>query len=225
LAKSAPQFHFAPGTFTGRIILGDSPEQPDSFRGQVRGLAIYESELSGDEIPDHYKAWTERGRPDIFPDERNSGLYLFNEHKGNVAGSLTGIPSRDLQIPERYQVIDKIALQPFWEEFDFSQSYWSGNFKNLIGFIPFGFCFAAWLTTTRFATRATLLTVILGAVVSLTIEVLQISLPNRDSGTTDLITNTISTSLGVLCYRRTSTLLNTLLNRLYDELLSPPHPG
>ena len=109
-------------------------------------------------------------------------------------------PGVDLQIPARYMVVDKKFLEPVWEEFSWSREYASAALKNIVGFLPVGFVFFAYLSGVRGIRRAALVTVLLGALISLTIEVLQGFLPNRDSGTTDLITNTLGTWLGVLLY-------------------------
>ena len=200
LIMTAPRFSIPPEAFAGRPILGDRPGQPDSFRGQIRGLAIYDRELNAAQVLRHYRSWTGNGAPEIAPEERNIALYLFNEETGRVIHNhVSG--GVDLDIPKRYSVVDKVALEPFWREFDFSESYWSGNLKNIVGFLPVGFCFYAWILAVRPGGRPVLLTVVVGFLISLTIEVLQIFLPTRDSGTTDLFTNLLGTYLGVLCYR------------------------
>lgn len=210
LTMKAPRFLIPEEAFAGRLIIGDSPEQPNSFRGQIRGLAVYAAELSAAQVFHHYEMWTENGAPEIAPDERNTALYLFNEGMGNVIHNRAAFDS-NLQIPNTYAVINKIALEPFWREFDLSPSYWSGNLKNVVGFIPVGFCFYAFIVSLRPMRHAVLLTVFLGFLVSLTIEILQIFLPTRDSGTTDLITNTFGTYLGVLCYLKICPIMMTRL--------------
>ena len=198
LTKVKAGFRIPEGAFRSRLLVGDAPGQPDSFRGQIRGLAIYDVELDGAQALRHYQTWTDSGRPYISQDERNIALYLFTEHAGNVIHNQGA--AGDLSIPERYAVVDKVFLEPLWNEFEFSRSYWAGNLKNIVGFLPVGFCFYACLMAIRIR-RATLVTVALGGLVSLTIEILQAFLPTRDSGTTDLITNSLGTYLGVLCYR------------------------
>ncbi len=209
LAEPAPRFPLSARDFTGRLVLGDSPRQPDSWSGQLFGLAIYHRQLTAAQVLHNYVTWTQTGRPEIAEDERNSALYLFDEHTGDVVRdkARSGV---DLYIPERYQVLDKIALEPFWTEFSMSQSYWRGALKNIVGFIPLGFCFYAYLATLLPLKRAALVTVALGTAVSFTIEILQAFLPTRDSGTTDLITNTLGTWVGVASYN----LLAPFLARL-----------
>jgi VanZ like protein/concanavalin A-like lectin/glucanase superfamily protein len=204
--KVAPQFRIPEGAFAGRLIVGDSPRQPDSFRGQIRGLAIYGEELNGAQVARHYQTWMGSGRPAVAEDERMIGLYLFDEHAGNTIHNRTA-EGEDLIIPDKYAVVDKIALEPFWKEFDLSGSYWKGNLKNIVGFLPAGFCFYAYLMIARLTKRVMLVAVVLGALVSLTIEILQAFLPTRDSGTTDLITNTLGTYVGALCYRHVYSFL------------------
>jgi CelD/BcsL family acetyltransferase involved in cellulose biosynthesis len=196
--KTAPRFQLSTAHFAGRLVVGDSPGQGDSWRGQLFGLAIYHRELTPAEVVRHYVAWTQEGRPKTAQDERNVALYLFDERVGNVVHNSAG-PGLDLQIPGRYQVVDKIALEPFWQEFSFSRSYGSAALKNIVAFIPLGFCFYACLTAFQ-VKRAGLVTVILGTTVSVIIEVLQAYLPTRDSGTTDIFTNTLGTWIGVASY-------------------------
>jgi VanZ family protein len=200
LAEARPDFEIPRGAFTGRVVVGDSPGQPDSFRGQIRALAIYDVELTDAQVSRHHLMWTKNGHPDTTENEPNIALYLFDEKGGTVIHNrlASGV---DLYIPETYTVTDKIALEPFWNEFKRSRSYWEDNLMNVIGFIPVGFVFYAYFRVARPIRRAMLVTLAVGAATSLTIEVLQAFLPTRDSGTTDLITNTFGTYLGVLCYR------------------------
>lgn len=199
LARTAPQFRLAPKELAGRIVLGDSPGQTDSWSGQVLGLAIYGRALTAAQVLRHYRTWTQGERPDISEDEHGVALYLFGERAGNVVHDQAR-PGANLYIPAKYVVWDQISLEPFWKEFSMSPSYWDAAFKNIVGFIPFGFCFFACLSA-RQVRRAALVTVVLGTLVSLTIEILQAYLPTRDSGTTDLFTNTLGSYIGVITCR------------------------
>jgi glycopeptide antibiotics resistance protein len=115
-------------------------------------------------------------------------------------------------IPERFFVLRPWFLEPFWKEFHAGWSYWENVGVNIGGFIPLGFFFCAYLTLVWRMERATMVTVALGLLVSLTIEVSQAFLPSRDSGTTDLFTNAFGTWIGVVAYRHR--LVQTALARL-----------
>ena len=219
LAKATTEFPLSAKNVTGHLILGDSPGQSDSWSGEIRSLAIYNCALTSKQVFDHYSAWVHTGRPEITGDEQNIALYLFQERSGVVARNQvrSGV---DLYIPKKYQVMQKIALEPFWTEFEMTRSYWGAVLKNIVGFIPLGFWFYAYLTVLLPGKRVTLLTICLGTAVSLTIEVLQAFLPTRDSGTTDIITNTLGTWAGVALYN----VSTPILCRLFAWWPFPPPP-
>jgi VanZ family protein len=182
----------------GRLVLGDSPGQQDSWRGQVFGLAIYQRELSAPEVLHHYALWTRQEGLQMASDESNVVLYLFDERAGNIVNNKTG-PRFSLHIPRQYSVVDQIFLEPFWREFNLSRPYLGDALKNVVGFIPLGFCLYPYCVGFRLK-RAAFATVAMGAAVSLIIEVFQALLPTRNSGTTDIITNTTGTWIGVALY-------------------------
>ncbi len=206
LAREVAGFPFPGDVLDSRLIVGDAPRQTDSFRGYIRGLATYATILSPEQISRHFQSWTRRAAPAIEPQDCNSSLYLFDERTGNIVHNRAA-NSGDLIIPATYINVDKITLEPFWSEFEWSRSYWNGNLKNVIGFVPFGMCFYPFFLSLGVKRRAALITVLAGALVSFSIEILQALLPTRDSGTTDIITNTFGTYIGVVLYRATLSLM------------------
>jgi VanZ family protein len=172
----------------------------NGWQGQLRGLAIYDRELTPAEVRQNYSAWTALSRRNI-KSENPAALYLFNEGAGNVVHNQMD-SGDDLQIPQRYLVLHQQFLERPWDEFDPSWGYCKDVLINIGGFIPLGFFFCAYFTMARSFERSFLASIIFGAVVSCLIEVLQSFLPTRDSGMTDIITNTMGSGIGAALYER-----------------------
>ena len=213
LVKRLPGFHI-PGDLSGRMVLGDSAGQSHTWEGQIFGAAVYGRELPTAAVLRHYRTWGCQRRPQITEDDNNVARYLFDEHAGNVVHNRADTGA-NLFIPDRYVVLDQIFLEPMWKEFEMSWSYWGNAAKNIIGFIPLGFWFYAYLSGVPGVRRVGLFTIVLGSLVSLTIEVVQAYLPTRDSGTTDLITNTLGTWIGIISYRA----LTPTVRRFFSGLI------
>ena len=198
LVRTSPALGLSSEDLTGQLIAGNNPLADDGWQGRLRGLAIYNRVLTGAQVSQHYKAWTTNQNVEI-KNEGPIALYLFNEGSGSIVHNQINLET-DLRIPERFLVLHAPFLATPWNEFQPSWSYWKNVLINVAGFVPLGCFFCAYFVSVRHLDRAVLATIFLGGVVSLTIEVLQGFLPTRDSGMTDIITNTLGTGIGAMLY-------------------------
>lgn len=209
---------------TGRLVLANSTVD-DSWTGQIMGLALYETELTSTEVMKHFDSWTFSHQPALAVGQQPLAVYLFNEHSGNTVHNQID-PATDLVIPKNYFVLHPAFLNPTWVQYARPMNFWTrwsvwqDLGMNIAGFIPVGFVFMAYFSSVRQAGRAVPAVVLLGFLLSLSIETLQWFLPTRDSGMTDLLTNTTGTALGVILYRQTT--VQALLARVVSRINGPP---
>jgi hypothetical protein len=194
--KKTDAFRFLRSNFMGEMVLGTSPFFDQGWVGQVRGLALFDRELAADEVALRYRSWT-NGRAEASGASR---FYRFDEHQGDIVHDAV-TPGIDLQIPPRYTVLHSALLESPWGGFNSDWGYWKDVLVNIGGFIPFGFLFGVYLSSVRPVGRPILKTILLGATVTLLIEITQAWLPTRDSSMTDVLMNISGTGVGALLQR------------------------
>lgn len=200
LVKSVPGFVVSNRNLQGEFVVGNAPTTSYSWSGGLKGLAIYNRELAVAEVSKGFEEWTKGGgQLDSAKSESTVARYRFDEGNGSVVRNQID-SATDLLIPERFFVLRPEFLERPWDEFRPGWRYWKNVAVNVIGFVPLGFFFYAYLSEVRRVEHSAAVTIALGFAVSLTIEVLQAFLPTRDSGMTDLITNTFGTAVGVLAF-------------------------
>jgi VanZ family protein len=176
------------------MILGNSPSGETPWRGDLLSLSFYPKALSPGDIESG-------GTPPVI-------RYDFSEGGGVVCRG--GADSRyDLVIPSVFQAPRKGILVPPWREQKFDRSFWKDVFVNILGFIPFGFAVYAWLRKNgeRKSAAAMIIAILLGAGISLFIELLQVYLPTRDSSLTDVLNNILGTYIGARLFQAARDIL------------------
>jgi VanZ family protein len=190
---------------TGRLVLANSTVD-DSWLGEIARVAIYDRELTSAEVTEHFHSWTSDQVKSRIDDESMVALYRFDERGGNTVHNLAN-PATDLTIPAKYVVVHPGFLRATWKQFSPRSSawkkwsFWKALGTNIVGFMPVGFVLFAYLSDVKVIGRPALTAILLGLVLSFTVEALQRLLPTRDSGLTDLFTNTLGTALGVWLHR------------------------
>jgi VanZ family protein len=181
----------------GRILMiGNSLDAGYPWSGDLFALAIYNRSLSNSQVARDFKWWQRGSRP--IPPDRNGliALYAFSEKSGRTAHNAIG-NFNNISIPDRLKFEKRILRSP-----DLSHLHIPDITVNILGFIPFGFFLSWWLSEFREGgpLGKYLVVILIGALVSLVIEVTQVYLPTRDSSQMDLICNTLGTALGVVLF-------------------------
>lgn len=194
-ARSFPRFGILQNDLSGKIVIGNSAAYLESWQGEIRGLAIYSKELQPAEVLRDYSNWTnEYGVADS---DGVVARYAFSEGAGReIRSAVTSGPN--LKIPKLFAIPSKGFLTSPAKDFEASWSYVFHLFENIVGFVPVGFIFCAYFAKQRSRWRAILYATVATGILSLMIEVLQANLPQRESDTTDIITNTLGALLGAL---------------------------
>ena len=167
------------------LVAGNSPTGESPWEGDLLDLSI-----------EQYTGRTE--------DPKGTGMTFTHPVEKSGALLRTGgkIPV-EFFVPSTYRPLKKKVLFPPWKQTHLYRSFWKDVIVNILGFIPFGFFFSAWLRkpTTGNDLPAVLLVALLGAGISLAIELLQVFLPTRDSSLTDVINNILGTGAGIWLFR------------------------
>ncbi len=95
LKKFFPHFQISYKDIAGQIVLGSSTVQPDTWPGEVHGLALYSRELRPQEVSQSYREWIGGQRGTALVSNDTIPRYVFHERAGNIVHDL-GTGHKDL---------------------------------------------------------------------------------------------------------------------------------
>ena len=193
------EFRLTCESLTGILVLANSPKRYAPWRGNIFALALYRGSLDAATIRRHYRAFSSGTAMDSADLKNALAVYNFSERRGQLIRDQTKT-GPDLAIPESYSILYPPFLTLVWQEFALTRWYFEDLAMNIVGFLPPGFLICASLYRLRGGKRSVALATVAGFMLSLAIEILQAYIPMRNSGTTDLITNTLGAGLGAALY-------------------------
>lgn len=193
-----PGFILNADALNGQLILGNGASGKHSWTGTILGLAVYDQAPDTTEIVRHLALWTEGRAKQLAGSAGLRALYLFNDSGGGEVKDSSG-NHRDLIVPTDFQPVHRALLIPPWKDLAYHHPDYPDIVVNILGFMPFGFCFYLYRRSQKSISWITNLVWVIatGIAISLTIEIVQAWLPNRTSSLMDLLTNTVGTFLGV----------------------------
>lgn len=199
----------------GRLLLGCLSNGSAGWRGNLYGLAISRTVLSPDAIAAQHDRVRSKGFGELRKGDDFVAFYdfaslepqrkgLLHTARNLVAGSGFG----DLEIPETFAPL-RPAVFGVPRLRDMKADWFLRDLlRNIAGFFPFGFIATLMLARKSDAPgyAIALQAVLLGAILSVGIESVQIAMPMRSSSLSDLSLNVIGSGIGAvfaLAFRHT----------------------
>jgi hypothetical protein len=187
-----------------RLVLGNDPSGRRPWIGKIFGLAIYNKELRSETVFENYQKWIRHDQSSLSKGEGLIALYPMDERSGPWIHN-SGAKIHHLWIPGRFQILKKQFLELDLMDVITKRYRYQDIIINVLGFVPFGFFGLGYFLSIQSlfgsSRRLSLLVIFIGSVMSLTIELLQVYLPNRYSSLTDLNCNTLGTAFGVALFQ------------------------
>lgn len=198
-AGTVPGFLLNAEALDGQLILGNDDSGQHSWAGRILGLAVYDQALDETEIARHFALWTQGRAEQLARTTGLQALYVFNENHGDVARDQSE-NGHHLIIPADFHPLRRALLIPPWQDLSYRHPDYSDIAINILGFLPFGFCFFCYCRSQKPNSWVTnlLLVILTGVAISLIIETVQAWLPNRTSSQMDVLTNAVGTVLGAI---------------------------
>jgi hypothetical protein len=192
LARSFPVSTRA-DNLSGKVLVGHGVKGGGQWSGSVARLAIFEGTLEAAEISRRYAQWTKTRHLDRDVNHRGAA-YEFVTPAGDFVSNV-GETGPDLIIPKTFRLSKPKVLE--WPD-HLNRSVAVDGVVNIAGFVPFGLgtCLCLRFWTGWSISRCVVMSILVGASVSLAIELLQVFLPTRDSSLADVITNILGTAIG-----------------------------
>jgi hypothetical protein len=178
---------------SGKVLVGHSVKGGAQWSGSVARLAIFEGTLDGADISRRYGQWTKTRHLDREVKHRGAAYEFVTPARDFVSN--VGETGPDLIIPKTFRLSKPTVME--WPD-HLDRSVVVDAVVNIAGFVPFGLvtCLCLRFWTGWSISRCVAMTILVGASVSLVIELLQVFLPTRDSSLADLVTNILGTTIG-----------------------------
>jgi len=172
------------------LVIGSEANEKFPWEGNIYSIKIFDRALLPGEVE----------RLSLPGSSQRGGDMPLVDYSFDVGGPVIkdggkGEPA-NLIIPKRFKPYKRAFLEKPSGLKEISISI-GDILINLFGFIPLGFLLSGYLNRRSWSGKsAFVVSLVIGASVSLTIEVLQAYLPTRNSSMIDLIANTLGTALG-----------------------------
>ena len=189
-----PDLFLVSRNFRGTILIGQAVGGHQEWSGVVSGLAFSPVSLNPHAIQQRTSFWRNGEFSRLVGSDPRSLIYSFQEGRGPDIHALGG-SGPILRMPRSLHALTpEVVKVPTRRDLE----DWSDIAVNVLGFIPFGALVWMYAVVSGRGTgfRTVLFTVIIGFAISLSIEILQVFLPSRDSSLLDVMMNTLGTWIG-----------------------------